>query len=330
MIPTLRPLPRPPKLPAVVAAILFLALSTAWLLRSVHAQTALLSNGIALPAGFPLQRIATQSYQIPSYLTNPPAVIPIQVGRQLFVDDFLIEQTTLTRVAHRPVMYAGNPVLTPAAQDQNNLAMPYSDGVWFDPSDNLFKMWYDGGPGNAVCYAQSSDGKTWIRPQLSIGPANNSNCVLQIGGGRDSDTIWFDPLDPNPARRFKAFALYNVPSFNIYFSPDGLHWSDPQPNNLNSLSDRTTVFFNPFRNVWVESARMITQLPATRHATGAQLARALLCGEHGPGELVAGRPFHGFLDRARRPGPAIRGGRRPAGTVQPRCGRIREPVGWPV
>src|SRR5690242_9802525 len=101
MIPTLRPLPRPPKLPAVVAAILFLALSTAWLLRSVHAQTALLSNGIALPAGFPLQRIATQSYQIPSYLTNPPAVIPIQVGRQLFVDDFLIEQTTLTRVGHR-------------------------------------------------------------------------------------------------------------------------------------------------------------------------------------------------------------------------------------
>jgi hypothetical protein len=263
MIPNLRPLHRPPKFPAIVAAILFLALSTAWWLRSVHAQTALLSNGIALPAGFPLQRMATQSYQIPSYLTNPPAVIPIQAGRQLFVDDFLIEQTTLTRVGHRPVMYAGNPVLTPMAQDSNNLAMPYSDGLWFDPSDNLFKMWYDGGPGNTVCYAQSSDGKTWIRPQLSIGPANNSNCVLQIGGGRDSDTIWLDPLDPNPARRFKAFALYNVPSFNIYFSPDGLHWSDPQPNNLNSLSDRTTVFFNPFRNVWVERARMITQLPST-------------------------------------------------------------------
>ena len=36
--------------------------------------------------------------ELPPYLVSPPAVIPIDVGRQLFVDDFLIEQTTLTRV----------------------------------------------------------------------------------------------------------------------------------------------------------------------------------------------------------------------------------------
>jgi hypothetical protein len=244
------------------AAGLFLSLSTALFLRSVSAQTTTLPNGIVLPHGFPQQRIPTQSYQVPTYLTDPPAVIPIQVGRQLFVDDFLIEQSTLTRVAHKPVMYAGNPVLAPNERDANNLAMPYSDGLWYDPTANLFKMWYDGGPGNAICYAYSTDGKNWIRPQLSD-VAGGSNCVLTIGGGRDSATVWYDPLDPNPARRYKAFALYNVPSMNIYFSGDGIHWSEPQPNNLNSLSDRTTVFFNPFRNVWVESARMITQLPAT-------------------------------------------------------------------
>ena len=34
------------------------------------------------------------------YLSNPPAVIPVDVGRQLFVDDFLIEHTTLKRVYH--------------------------------------------------------------------------------------------------------------------------------------------------------------------------------------------------------------------------------------
>jgi hypothetical protein len=34
------------------------------------------------------------------YLAAPPAVIPIDLGRQLFVDDFLIENTSLTRRWH--------------------------------------------------------------------------------------------------------------------------------------------------------------------------------------------------------------------------------------
>lgn len=262
----MRRFPPPSRRAAFVAAAIFIAISTAFFLRTVTAQTATLANGISL--AIPQSRTPTQEVQVPPYLTNPPSVIPIQVGRQLFVDDFLIEQTDLTRVGHRPVMYSGNPVLAPTAADANNLAMPYSDGVWYDPTDNLFKMWYDGGPGNAVCYAQSSDGRTWVRPQIPDAAVPNSNCVMTIGGGRDSDTLWFDPLDPNPARRYKLFALYNVPQMNIYFSADGIHWGGPQPNTINSLSDRTTVFYNPFRKVWVESARQKADLPATANAPG--------------------------------------------------------------
>jgi hypothetical protein len=44
---------------------------------------------------------------------SPPDVIPIDVGRQLFVDDFLIEDTTLARRFHRAEYYSGNPVLWP-------------------------------------------------------------------------------------------------------------------------------------------------------------------------------------------------------------------------
>src|SRR4051812_13552697 len=36
------------------------------------------------------------------YLTKPPAVIPIDIGRQLFVDDYLVESTTLVRTHHLP------------------------------------------------------------------------------------------------------------------------------------------------------------------------------------------------------------------------------------
>ena len=94
----------------------------------------------------------------PAYLTSPPAVIPIDVGRQLFVDDFLIEKTTLTRTHHRPTYHPKNPVLTGG--------MVFSDGVFYDPQDKHFKMWYLAKGGTA--YATSKDGLTWEKPQLDV------------------------------------------------------------------------------------------------------------------------------------------------------------------
>jgi Concanavalin A-like lectin/glucanases superfamily/Chitobiase/beta-hexosaminidase C-terminal domain/Viral BACON domain len=232
-----------------------------WCLSST-AQTTLY-NGIELPAAWPPLGPVTQVYTVPGYLTNPPAVIPIDVGRQLFVDNFLVEQSTLTQQVHRPVMYANNPVLVPGGPDLKGSAFPYSDGVWYDPADHLFKMWYFGGYGNMISYAYSTDGKNWIKPSLRDAVVPGTNMVLQIGGQRDSDTVWMDLDDPNPARKFKAFALASAPLMNIYFSPDGIHWSGPQVQTIDSLSDRTTVFRNPFRNVWVDSARMIAALPPT-------------------------------------------------------------------
>src|SRR5438046_813958 len=108
----------------------------------------MLHNGIELPdiwpprVGFsPAPRDVVQ----PPYLTHPPKVIPIDVGRQLFVDDFLIERTTLKRTWHRAEIFAGNPVMLPdqpwEIQNGEPVAMPFSDGVWYDPADKLFKMW---------------------------------------------------------------------------------------------------------------------------------------------------------------------------------------------
>ncbi len=193
-------------------------------------------------------------------------MIPIDVGRQLFVDDFLIESSSLVRNPHRPVMYSNNPVLSPGSRDTAHLAMPYSDGVWYDPADKTFKMWYFCGYGNMICYAYSTDGKNWVEPSIPDAAVPNTNQVLQIGGQRDSDTIWMDLEDPNPSHKFKAFALWFAPYIGVYFSPDGIHWSPPQLQTIDSVSDRTTVFWNPFRKVWVDSARSSTTLPATSFA----------------------------------------------------------------
>jgi len=231
-----------------------------------HAET--LYNGIVLPSPWPPLQSPNQQYQVPSYITNPPAVIPIDLGRQLLVDDFLIAQTSLTRTPHRPVMYSGNPILSPGAfPDAHNNAMPFSDGVWYDPKDSTYKMWYLGGYGNMVSYATSPDGINWTKPAFSDAVVANSNMVLQVGGTRDSATEWMD-LNDIPSRKFKAFASYPVASQDrqelVWVSPDGIHWTAQTQYiiNLPWAGDRSTVFYNPFRNVWVNSARDNATLPA--------------------------------------------------------------------
>src|SRR5690242_223227 len=72
-----------------------------------------LYNGIHLSKVWPPRDVALTNEPLPDppYLVDPPSVIPIDVGRQLFVDDFLIEHTDLRREYHRPEVYTGNPVL---------------------------------------------------------------------------------------------------------------------------------------------------------------------------------------------------------------------------
>ena len=77
---------------------------------------------------------------------NPTAEpVKIESGvAQLFVDDFLIEKSTLNRTYHLPEYHPANPVLKPDKPweklgREGPCAMVFSDGVWYDPSDKLFK-----------------------------------------------------------------------------------------------------------------------------------------------------------------------------------------------
>lgn len=96
-----------------------------------------LYNGIVLPEVWPPKGEYKPGEPMPvPYLSNPPPVIDISNGRQLFVDDFLVEQTTLKRVWHSATLYSNNPVMRPDQEWEKlggSMAMPFSDGVWFDP-----------------------------------------------------------------------------------------------------------------------------------------------------------------------------------------------------
>jgi hypothetical protein len=59
---------------------------------------------------------------------------------------------------------------------------------WYDPKDQLFKMWYLVGESASTAYATSRDGIHWDKPSLDVRPPTN---IVQPGG-RDSSTVWLD------------------------------------------------------------------------------------------------------------------------------------------
>lgn len=223
-----------------------------------------LYNGITLQSPWPPYRqLLERQPEFPPYLVHPPDVIPIDVGRQLFVDDFLIEECELDRSYHSASYIARNPILQPATvwdrrdeyadrthEPPRSTAMPFSDGVWFDPADRLFKLWYMAGYGRATCYAESDNGLDWRRPPLDVVPGTN----IVLNEVRDSSTIWLDHDEPHPRMRYKLMMYAQSGRYlRRYVSPNGIHWT---PAGFGGPSgDRTTFFYNPFRKVWVYSLR---------------------------------------------------------------------------
>jgi hypothetical protein len=221
-----------------------------------------LYNGIRLADPWPPRRRGLPDMPIaPPYLVDPPAVIPIDLGRQLFVDDFLIEQSSLVRTFHRAEYHPANPVLTPATVWEkhdsyadrththvNTSAMPFSDGVFFDPQSRLFKMWYMGGYHEHTCYVTSTDGIRWERPSLDVVAGTN----ILTNGNRDSSTVWLDQREVDPSRRYKMASWYDH-YLEQFVSSDGVRWK--KTGNSGHTGDRTTFFYNPFRDVWVFSLR---------------------------------------------------------------------------
>src|SRR5262245_17816845 len=66
-----------------------------------------LYNGILLASPWPPRTASLPDVEIaPAYLVDPPEVIDIDVGRQLFVDDFLIEESSLHRTFHKAVYHS--------------------------------------------------------------------------------------------------------------------------------------------------------------------------------------------------------------------------------
>lgn len=228
----------------------------------------ILYNGIDVGNTWPPSNMQPDLYDpmpVP-YLQSPPDVIPIDVGRQLFVDDFLIEYTNLERVFHSPEKHEGNPILKPKTEVEMNqgycpTAAPFSDGCFYDPKEGHFKLYYMAGWFDGVALAISEDGMNWERPEFDVVPG--TNLVLNVGDlRRDGVSVWLDHDASDSAERFKMYYWARKGAIGsklkkqggfILTSRDGIHWD--WRGETGETGDNSTMFYNPFRKVWAFTMR---------------------------------------------------------------------------
>ena len=187
---------------------------------------------------------------------------------QLFVDDLLIhhKEGVVRRVQQAAKM--DKPVLTPEhpwefsyhLEDDGVGKRIYVYGtVFFDSRQDRYRMWYMSrmshrhdfaipeleipGGGNIhrdlTLYATSTDGIHWEKPNLGLCHFNRltgsgesivgdtqNNIMLDFHGA----SVFLDEEEPDPQKRYKAIGfIRRFEEIRICYSPDGVHWSEPQP-----------------------------------------------------------------------------------------------------
>ncbi|WP_053332380.1 hypothetical protein [Verrucomicrobium spinosum] len=262
----------------VMRSALLLSISFTVVGQAVAAEK--LYNNIELPDVWPPRNMDARSpepMQVP-YLRHPPQVIAIDVGRQLFVDDFLVESTNLKRTFHTAKKYEGNPVFKPETlrelaasseweKDQEAMTFLGQGGVFYDPAEKHFKMYYNAGWRGPLALATSTDMHRWQRPELGLAGGNTllpnglrwTGAALTTGGADNS--VWFD-LDAKPEERVKYMTCWTqVPkdqrvtgvTHTLHVSDGAKKWSDGAPTG--HADDYCSFFYNPFRQKWCYSIK---------------------------------------------------------------------------
>lgn len=157
-----------------------------------------------------------------AWLSMSVAPSQAQQLRHLFLDPAFLEQSANVSLRVNP--------------PQRREAVIRADKPWEQSMISLFltvlddggklRMWYicrDKQNQPNVAYAESTDGVTWIKPNLGI---------VEYGGSRDNNLVGMDSLEGTvyrderaPAAERYAYVTHLITEGMVRFhSPDGLHW----------------------------------------------------------------------------------------------------------
>jgi hypothetical protein len=217
----------------------------------------------------------------------------------LFVDDHEVQyRAGIRRQLHSPVRHDANPLLV-GPQPRNQVGYC---SVHRDSASGRYQMWYQlTGAGQVICYAESTDGVKWTKPELdlfSLKGVPDRNVVFTSPDHYGAAVV-VDPAADDPQRRYKL-AYWSLPpaegtpahpkddrgpdgGMYVAFSPDGIHWTKrPGPvlrgtygrtqdpplvgeqypwGEINSVSDVLDATYDPLRERFVVYAKAWIDAP---------------------------------------------------------------------
>ena len=192
------------------------------------------------------------------------AAINIDSGRQLFVDDYLVESTKgVVRYWNTPVKVE-RPILRPTADDGTRIGgctVATDGGLWWDPTLGKFRLWYEDNWAGNLRYVESRDGLVWDYPDL--GKVKGSNRVFsdgeeQLNRDLDSWSVWPNYKVENPYADWRMFVTSPwtadaPPRMTLFSSSDGRDFRSL--GVLGWAGDRSTMHYDAMLDKWVYSLR---------------------------------------------------------------------------
>jgi hypothetical protein len=195
------------------------------------------------------------------------AADPIRVdsGRELFVDDYLIDSMRgatlkLQQPREREVVMVhdapwegSTSTYHTVIQDGDIYRMYYRGGGWDEEQKKS-------GHPDFFCYAESKDGIHWTRPELGIVEFNGSkaNNIILAGNAAHNLAPFIDS-NPNCKADEKYKAVGGVKGGLVTFkSPDAIHWqplSEQPVITKGQFDSLNTAFWDPTRGSYLEFHR---------------------------------------------------------------------------
>ncbi|QKJ32631.1 carbohydrate binding domain-containing protein [Mucilaginibacter mali] len=177
--------------------------------------------------------------------------------RELFMDDYRVaEMVDVQRVVNPGVK--SNILIKATEPWEGTSAYIYGTVLKDEPAGTGYRMWYCAYMAGKyfVCYATSKDGINWVKPKLGIVEYNGSkaNNICRVGGG----TVVYDPDDKDASRRYKMMSfdgeIKENFGYNVYFSPDGLHWTH-YPKPVLPYGDVSNVAYDREKKLFIATTK---------------------------------------------------------------------------
>lgn len=179
----------------------------------------------------------------------------------LFFDDYWVANSDgISRTVHEADKH-GDPLMHPTEPWERGLGKGELNGnvyvygtVIHDDEDDVFEIWYHTYSVEAgtyfTLYATSEDGYDWEKPDLGVykyeGSTDNN-----IVGDMHSPSVVKDPDPDDPARQYKMMSYVYGQGYSVWFSSDGVEWTEYSGNPVLPGADVANVVYDKYADRFV-------------------------------------------------------------------------------